>query len=576
MLSTVDSRTAGTPGDRAVRRRRRMVLVALLVLGWAAHVAWRIWLARHQTMPIAHTDEDSYLNTARVLAGGPTGFSGENWLMRRVGYPLLISPAFLVTQEFLTTYRAVHVINACLNAAALPPAYLLCRRLLDLSRTYSYVAAFVAVGLPAIAWYSGLAMTDALLAPLTLAWLLALHQWLAAPARVGWAVAAGAAVGASYTMHVRGFVVVGVNLLVVAVLVHRRRLPRRSVLFHTAAVALLGLVTHVADLVIIGDRMRLAGRSPGGQTIGALLSATGAAQFSYSVISQLWYLLVVTLGLGGIAWGWAARSLRRRETSTAARYTYAAALLVTLGVAAGAAVILAGVPLRSSGALYARYIHMTVPFWFLVGIAALIRLTARDLARYTAYTVGLLLAGGVLVTLRVWWSGRDGIPLGYGIFGAPDMMALSNSFGRPRPLVATAVATAGVLLVVAVTRFTRARLPVLAALLAVNVVCLHQVTERAVRPLAAEIIPQPTLASLGVEPGDRVVALKGFDWRIRFDLIHQVTWADVPLMDTVPADADAVLAPWQPGSNQNWTGAASGLRFAGGNKSQAWAVWLRP
>lgn len=550
-------------------------MIALLVLGWALHVAWRLWLARVYPMPLAHADEDSYLNTARVLAGGPTGYTNENELLRRVGYPLLISPAYLVTQDFLVTYRIVHIINACVNAAAFPLAYLLCRRMLALPRKTSYAAAFAAASLPAIAWYSGLAMTDAVLAPLILAWLLALHQWLTAPARFGWAMAAGAAVGAIYSIHIRGIVIVAVSLLVVGVWVLRKRLPRGPVLAYGVAMALFAAVNHLADYYI-GDRMRLLGKSPGGQTVDALLSGSGLTQFSYTVVSQLWYLVVVTLGLGGIAWWAAVRELRRREGDMALRWTYAAALLATVGVAVGAAFILAGVPLRSSGALYARYIHMAVPFWFLVGVAAVLRLPTPRLVRFAAITVVGLLATGGFVAWRLWSVERSGTRLGYGVFGAPDMMAVTFDFENPRPLVGTAIAIAGCVLLVAVTRSARAGIPILVALLAFNVFCLHQLTEREIRPMAQEIIPTPTLASLGVERGDRVVAMVGFDWRVRMDLAHQVTWADVRLVNTPPADVDAVLAPWKPGSSKNWDGTAHGLRLAGGNREQGWAVWLRP
>ncbi|MEK8106873.1 hypothetical protein NKG94_20240 [Micromonospora sp. M12] len=92
----------------------------LLVVGWALGVAWRMWLSRHIVLPIAHTDEDSYLNTARALAGGPGGFSSENDLLRRVGYPMLISPAFLGDRDFADSYRLVQLINAMVNSALLP------------------------------------------------------------------------------------------------------------------------------------------------------------------------------------------------------------------------------------------------------------------------------------------------------------------------------------------------------------------------------------------------------------------------------------------------------------------------
>lgn len=575
MLSTVDTRAADAPPPSAVRRRRGFVLIALLVLGWALHVALRLWLARVYPMPLAHSDEDSYLNTARVIAGGPAGFTNENELLRRVGYPLLISPAYLVTQDFLATYRIVHVINACLNAAAFPLAYLICRRMLALPRTTSYAAAFAAAALPAVAWWSGFAMTDAVLAPLLLAWLVTFQQWLSAPERIGWAIGAGAAVGAIYSIHIRGVVIVAVSLLVVGAWALRKGLPRRPLLAFGLAMALLGAVSHVAD-AYIGDRMPLLGRAPGGQTVSALLSVRGLAQFSYTVVSQLWYLVVITLGLGGIAWWAAVRELRRKEGDVALRWTYAAALLATVGIAVGAAFILAGVPLRSSGALYARYIHMTVPFWFLVGVAAVLRLPTPRLVRFAAVTVAGLLVSGGLVALRIWWAQRSGTRIPYGVFGAPDLMALTFDFDRPRPLIGTAIAVAGCVLLVAVTRSSRVGIPVLVALLAVNVFCLYQVTEREVRPIAQRLIPTPTLARLGVHGGDRVVALAGFDWRVRMDLAHQVTWADVPVVKTPPADADVVLAPWQPGSPKNWDGTAHGLRMAGGNRQQAWAVWLRP
>ena len=75
--------------------RTTTVIVVVLVLGWLAGVLWRLWLGDPITHPIAHTDEDSYMNAARAIAGGPEGFSSETPLFRRIGYPLLVSPAFL-------------------------------------------------------------------------------------------------------------------------------------------------------------------------------------------------------------------------------------------------------------------------------------------------------------------------------------------------------------------------------------------------------------------------------------------------------------------------------------------------
>ncbi|MBX7268091.1 hypothetical protein KIF24_19985 [Micromonospora sp. Llam7] len=133
---TVDAEAIRVAAAAAPPRRRPVLPLVplLLVLGWLLGVAWRVWLARNASMPFAHTDEDGYLNTARALAGGPGGFSSENETLRRIGYPLLIAPAFLLDREFVDTYLLVRLINAALNATLLPLGYLLGRRLLGLRR----------------------------------------------------------------------------------------------------------------------------------------------------------------------------------------------------------------------------------------------------------------------------------------------------------------------------------------------------------------------------------------------------------------------------------------------------------
>ncbi|GAB3844905.1 hypothetical protein GCM10029963_22410 [Micromonospora andamanensis] len=66
-----DTGGSADPRGSASPDRPRLLLPLLLVGGWLLGTAWRIWLARHASMPFAHTDEDSYLNTARALVGGP-------------------------------------------------------------------------------------------------------------------------------------------------------------------------------------------------------------------------------------------------------------------------------------------------------------------------------------------------------------------------------------------------------------------------------------------------------------------------------------------------------------------------
>jgi len=64
------------PAPRA-RAKTRWVILALLLAAWAGGVLWRLWLGHPIVTPIGHADEDSYLNAARAIGGGPAGFSSE-------------------------------------------------------------------------------------------------------------------------------------------------------------------------------------------------------------------------------------------------------------------------------------------------------------------------------------------------------------------------------------------------------------------------------------------------------------------------------------------------------------------
>ncbi len=393
----VDRRAAAWPD------RRRWLLPLLLVGGWLLATAWRIWLARHASMPFAHTDEDSYLNTARALAGGPGGFSSENETLRRIGYPLLIAPAFLLDREFLDTYLLVRVINAALNATVLPLAYLLGRRLLGLRSGPALAAAVGAATLPAVAFHATVAMTDAVLG-----W-----PWHFSSA-VGWA---------------------------------RCRCWRRA----AGGVAALG---NEAGVRLLGDTVHLLGNPASGNAVRALTSVRGLSQVLASVGTQLWYLTVVTFGLAGLAGAEAVTRVCRRG-GDAARWTLGMALLTTVGVAVGAEVVLAGVPDRVPDAIYARYVQVFAPFWLLVGVGLLFGAAYRPLLRRVGVTVLLLVVGGTLIRLRLDHAEARGARLRWGGFSAPDLMALTDGWRQMRPLVGSAIGVAGCLLLVLVLAIRR-------------------------------------------------------------------------------------------------------------------------
>ncbi|MEV6708331.1 hypothetical protein [Micromonospora wenchangensis] len=581
--------------DPAGRPARRRLVPALLVVGWLLGVGWRMWLSRHVPLPIAHTDEDSYLHTARALAGGPGGFSSENGPLRRVGYPLLISPAFLGERDFADSYRLVQLINAAVNATVLPLSYLLLRRLVPVRQAVALAAAAVAATLPATVFYAGVAMIDAVLAPLVLAWLLAVHHWVRRPGPLA-AAGAGTLVGAFHLLHSRGLVIVGVHAGLVLLLFLRRRTGPAQVLAAVLPVLALALLNE-AVIRLLGDRVYLLGDPPGDGTVRAVASGPGLLRVGAAVATQLWYLVVITFGLAGVAWAGAVRLLLRPAPAVtpahapaaspptaagpgdgggATRWTVGVALVTSVGVAAGASVILAGITGKPLDAIYGRYVQMLAPFWLLLGVGMLVTATPRQRWRRAAVAVGLLLAGATLIAARLAWVASRGHELRYGGFGAPDLMALTGGWREFRPFTGAAVGIAGCLLLVAALRLPRWRLPVLAVLVAVNLGTMQVITARLVRPVVAATAPTPRVADLGVRPGDRVWASLGVQWVLRFNLSHQVTWADVRWFgDDPPADADVVFVRWAPGEPDDWDGTRRGFVRLGGNPEQHWAAWRR-
>ncbi|TDC41673.1 glycosyltransferase family 39 protein [Micromonospora sp. KC213] len=575
MASGTDVRARpADPANPPATPSRRWLVPALLVAGWLAGVGWRMWLARHVTLPIAHTDEDSYLNTARALAGGPGGFSSENGPLRRVGYPMLIAPAFFGDREFTDSYRLVHLINAMLNSLTLPLAYLLGRRLFALRRSTALAAAAVAATLPATAFYAQVAMIDTVMAPLVLAWLLAVHRWLSRPTPLA-AVAVGTLAGAFHLLHSRGLVIVAVHVGLVLLLLVRRRATPAQVLAAVLPVLALALVNE-AGIRLLGDRVYLLGNPPGGGTLRAVASGPGLLRLSAAVATQLWYLVVITFGLAGIAWAAAVRELFRPTWDAAVRWTLGVALVTSVGVAGGASVILAGITSKPLDAIYGRYVQMLAPFWLLVGVGVLLTVTGRVALRRAAVAVAVLIGGATLIAARLAYVASRGHELRYGGFGAPDLMALTGGWRQFRPFTGAAVGMAGCLLLVVALRRPRWRIAALAALVAVNIGTMAVITDRLVRPMVAATAPTPRLAELGLRPGERVYASVGVHYILRFNLSHQVTWTDVRwFRDRPPAAADVVLTRWAPGEPDDWDGARYGFVRLGGNPRQHWAAWRR-
>ncbi|NUR72095.1 MAG: hypothetical protein HOU81_14870 [Hamadaea sp.] len=575
--------SVAAPVESGERAPRRQLLIMLLVGGYLANVILRVWLSNRISLPVAHTDEDSYLNTARVFAGGPGGFSSENNLLRRVGYAWLISPAFLGDHSFGTSYARVHVLNAIYNSTIFPLAYLFARSALRLPWRRSFLLALAVAVMPSTVFWSELAMTDVVLAPLTVAWVLLIVLWLRRPAGLWWSAGAAAVAGFYYMIHIRGVVILAVHLaLVLAVTIARRIKFRALAVAAVTAVAFIG--AHQLLVRSLGDKLYLSGdANVAASTARELSSGTLAKTMITIVGSQLWYISVATFGLIMIGWLFAVRIMRSRTEEPPLRWAMAAGLSATAGVVVGCALLLSTTPSATSDLVYARYAEAFAPLWTLVGIGGLLtvgRITARW---WGLVTMGFMVVAGLSVQLRLDRAEAGGRKLRHGLFSAPELLA-TERFGLLDPLVFTAL-----LLAVGVVVFLLMRgMPAhwsgrvrpwaagLAVMLVVNVVLLLSL-RWGVGLQVERVTPTPTLAALGVHEGAQVYATRNAPRILMLNLAHNVTWDDVPIIDNdarPPADAEYMIALWNPTGN-TWNGEQYGYRYVGGNVEQKWALWRR-
>ena len=556
------------------RGKTRWVIIALLVAGWVAGVLWRLWLGHPIVTPIGHADEDSYLNAARAIGGGPPGFSSETPLFHRVGYPMFISPAFSLGLSFADAYRLVHLLNAVANAAVILPAYFVARRMLRLGRWPALVGAFVAATLPATVFWSLVAMTDSIIGVAFLSWVLAVHWWLTAPQRKLAAVTAGLMTGVLYMIHVRGTVIalVFVALALWAVI-------RRQSRWGTAILALVPVVALVVvnQLVIhfLHDKLRLYGNIAGANTLDVLTDPHRLVVLAGAFGTNMWYLCVVSAGLAGIGWAYTAVQLWRPTEDLAYRWTSMVTLLSTIGVSAAAALVLAGLVNANVDAIYTRYVQMFVPFWLLAGIAVLFRRDLRAVLKLAVVPVLVLAGGGALIAFRLWYVQDHGRHLAYGAFGGPDIITISGGFTQFRPVTASVIGVGGLAVLIAATRARRLAVPVLTALLVANLVTMGVMRSHIIKPLGTLNAVQVHIQDLGVTSADKVGMTWGMTAQMYFGLYHEVEWAD-----TIPADkpkpgVTVMMARSWPGLAKDWDGTKYGFHKIGESPNQHYAVWRR-
>lgn len=572
---TADRAEPDSPAEAPHRRRRAVVLAVVVVAGFVAQLVWRIWLARGVVAPAGHPDEDGYLIAARVLTGGPGGYSTENDDFRRVGYPLLLTPAYWWPGDAFDVFHRAQMISAFFGAAVFPLAALFARRVLSMPTPWAVGAGFAAATLPAVTFYSSLAMTDAVLPALFLGWLVLGHRWLTGGAW-GFALASGALAGFVYTVHVRGTMVLAAHVvLVVAALVVRRATVRTAAVSVVAAGAFASL--NVVLLARIGDEIHLLGVSPESQLGTALTVDWGISTVVTRLVGQFWAMGIGTLGLGLVGLLAAVAGLGKVRRDARALVLFAA-LVATALIAAGSAVSLPFGDHRLTYFAYPRYLHFLYPVWLLVGLAAVLVASRRRRVQAIAATAVLMVFAATVVGVYV----ADLAPTPFVAFDAVESTFLSWQWSRLDLVGPTALVIALCGLAVAAAARPATAVAVVVALTLFGGVGAEVTREKVTMPMVGPQYGADTprlVRDLKLGPGDTVAEA----WQVRFpDLFNhmrEVDWAPILFFDAnvaPPPQANVVIAPWDPyGRGPSWDGTPLGMSFIAGAPRQGWAVWRR-
>jgi hypothetical protein len=578
--------------DVAASRRWSRRWALWLALGYLGQVALRVWLSRSQTVPMANPDESAYLMIARVLAhaGAVSDFSYGT--LYQAGYPLILVPIYWFTSNSVTVYHATMVINAVVNAALMPLAYLVFRRL-SVRRWIAFAAAAVAAVVPEGVFYTQYALSDAIFPVVVLAWLLCVHSWLTAESRRG---ALGAAVGSAllagyaYAVHPRGLVVVVGFALVALYAAVRRIVP--AVTLAAAAVTLAAVVAvtsrvnhHISDLLYPEGP-----RSLTGQAVSRLTDVKDQIYVLEMAGGQLWRLTLDTWGIAALGLIAAAVTVFRRGVRRDLRIMAALTVLITLAIVyiAPAALPDGQEPNWASG----RYPDAMSVTFFIVGVVVLLRVRGWRLVGYAAAAAALGAGTAVVV---VHYAGARQHVTGFGAFNWADPVVLTQGWDYLSVPMATVVGLSllafWVLAALALRwlsgrSFARWRVALLVPIAAMNLFALVQMTthiSRASIP-AQEANSLALVTVAGLKPGDRVALDNGLstDWPSWVPQSYEVWWTELNFFYSesapVPAGTTVVEVPWPAGkpASASWSKAPAGWRVVAQDRVDNWVAWRAP
>jgi hypothetical protein len=582
-LTAEDTSAESTAGQGRpdVRASVRWSWALLLLGGWLGQTAFRLWLARGQTLPLAIPDEPAYLIAARVLAGGaPDNFSYST--LYPSGYPLLFTPLFWFTHfahNPVAAYRAVLRINAPIGALLLPLAYLAGRRL-QLSRGVAYGVAMVTALLPAGLFYTEYAMTDAIYPVLVLAWLLATHTWLTGRTRRSCYLAAtgsGLLAGYLYAVHSRGLVIVA-GYLVVGLLVWRRYIAPRG----TLAAAAGGLVAAALPCWLLNRYLASkiypqGARSLSGEAKLRLDNVHGLVLVIEMALGQMWRFTLDGWGVAAVGFVAAVYVLLRRSADWDLRIMAGLAVGITLVIAITAPAALP--PDQGQAWAGGRYLDCMITALFIPGCAVLLQADRRRLLTGAA----LVIPPTVVTAIAVYaYAGSSVSTAGFtGGFTFAEPAVLTQNWKSANILLATAVAFGLLAVWVAIALYVDRPAVLLSGLGVVSLVAVLQLTSHVSRASEPAMASDTTefISSTGLRPGQQLAVGYGLNWSDWMPQAYVVWWAPIeffhPATQAPPAGASVVELAWPSGqpAQASWPTAPAGWHIVATDGTLGWVAW---
>jgi hypothetical protein len=503
-------------------------------------LAIRLVLSLARSGPVVMADEAGYLMHARVLAGGMPAEMGSSPFYRG-GYSLLLAPVVGLGDDPVLAYHGVLVVNALLAASLVPLLFVLLTRCFDVARGPAAWAAVAGAAYPSVTALSQVALSENLLFPLMVAWLLAAGLLLRRPS-AGAAVAAGACAALLWAAHGRMVVVAGLTaaMLPALAILRRRRDDaaasgtRRR---HDLLVAASGLIVLAGGLaggsVLNSHLLERNYDGPRLDETERALSSLGSLDGIVAVLENLaghgWYLLVATLGLALLLFAGevpaACMRFARREPKTGDAVLLLTAL-TTVGLLLASALWFS-IRDRPDQLVYGRYVEPVAPVLIAVALGVLAR--TAPIPRPRALVLGL---AGLTAVVAVVRAGLD-LPVDPSRWNVASMPSVTGQIGPPVIVLGGLVAGAAVVLLVWLRRAAPGALaPVVLALFVPTTAYVAYLpvlrSQRDVYP-AGWTSPRPVVEALGATrvgydlDGFDHIAVKAYQWAMpqtRFVLSH--------------------------------------------------------